>query len=81
MITLLGFRTTQVSPSIIKDFIQSYLERKKRENEIQDFTPEDVQVIVEGKEARISMTVFPIRDIEKNYCIIGLQRTTIRSLI
>lgn len=61
----IGARTTQVSPSIIKDFIQSYLERKKRENEIQDFTPEDVQVIVEGKEARISMTVFPIRTLKK----------------
>lgn len=61
----IGVRTTQVSPSIIKDFIQSYLERKKRENEIQDFTPEDVQVIVEGKEARISMTVFPIRTLKK----------------
>lgn len=61
----IGVRTTQVSPSIIKDFIQSYLERKKREDEIQDFTPEDVQVIVEGKEARISMTVFPIRTLKK----------------
>lgn len=61
----IGARTTQTSPSIIKDFIQSYLERKKRENEIQDFTPEDVQVIVEGKEARISMTVFPIRTLKK----------------
>ena len=77
----IGVRTTQVSPSIIKDFIQSYLERKKRENEIQDFTPEDVQVIVEGKEARISMTVFPIRTLKKITRIIGLQRTTIRSLI
>lgn len=61
----IGARTTQTSPSIIKDFVQSYLERKKRENEIQDFTPEDVQVIVEGKEARISMTVFPIRTLKK----------------
>lgn len=61
----IGARTTQTSPSIIKDFVQSYLERKKREDEIQDFTPEDVQVIVEGKEARISMTVFPIRTLKK----------------
>lgn len=61
----IGARTTQTSPSIIKDFVQSYLERKKRDNEIQDFTPEDVQVIVEGKEARISMTVFPIRTLKK----------------
>lgn len=61
----IGTRTTETSPSIIKDFIQSYLERKKRDNEIQDFTPEDVQVIVEGKEARISMTVFPIRTLKK----------------
>lgn len=61
----IGSRTTETSPSIIKDFIQSYLERKKREHEIQDFTPEDVQVIVEGKEARISMTVFPIRTLKK----------------
>ncbi|AVP40283.1 tail sheath [Staphylococcus phage phiSA_BS1] len=61
----IGTRTTETSPSIIKDFIQSYLERKKRDHEIQDFTPEDVQVIIEGKEARISMTVFPIRTLKK----------------
>lgn len=61
----IGTRTTDVSPSIIKDFIQSYLGRKKRDHEIQDYTPEDVQVIIEGKEARISMTVFPIRTLKK----------------
>ena len=61
----IGTRTTETSPSIIKDFIQSYLERKKRDHEIQDFTPEDVQVIIDGKEARISMTVFPIRTLKK----------------
>lgn len=61
----IGTRTTETSPSIIKDFIQSYLERKKRDHEIQDFTPEDVQVIIEGKEARISMTVYPIRTLKK----------------
>ncbi|XWX31061.1 tail sheath [Staphylococcus phage PG-2021_19] len=61
----IGTRTINTSASIIKDFIQSYLGRKKRDNEIQDFPAEDVQVIVEGNEARISMTVYPIRSFKK----------------
>lgn len=61
----IGTRTINTSASIIKDFVQSYLGRKKRDNEIQDFPAEDVQVIVEGNEARISMTVYPIRSFKK----------------
>lgn len=61
----IGTRTINTSASIIKDFIQSYLGRKKRDNEIQDFPAEDVQVIVEGNEARISMTIYPIRSFKK----------------
>ncbi len=61
----IGTRTINTSASIIKDFVQSYLEHKKRDNEIQDFPAEDVQVIVEGNEARISMTVYPIRSFKK----------------
>ncbi|VEV89311.1 major tail sheath [Staphylococcus phage Stab22] len=61
----IGTRTINTSASIIKDFIQSYLGRKKRDNEIQDFPAEDVQVIVEDNEARISMTVYPIRSFKK----------------
>lgn len=61
----IGSRTINTSASIIKDFVQSYLGRKKRDNEIQDFPAEDVQVIVEGNEARISMTVYPIRSFKK----------------
>lgn len=61
----IGTRTINTSASIMKDFIQSYLGRKKRDEEIQDFTPEDVQVIVEGNEARVSLTIFPIRSFKK----------------
>nr|DAN11139.1 MAG TPA: tail sheath protein [Herelleviridae sp.] len=61
----IGTKTIDTSASIIKDFVQSYLDRKKRANEIQDFPPEDVQVIVEGKEARISLTIYPIRSLKK----------------
>src|SRR5699024_11683012 len=61
----IGTRTINTSASIINDFIQSYWGRKKRDNEIQDFPAEDVQVIVEGNEARISMTVYPIRSFKK----------------
>lgn len=61
----IGTRTINTSASIMKDFVISYLERKKRDNEIQDFPPEDVQVIIEGKEARISLTIYPIRSIKK----------------
>ncbi|AAX92307.1 major tail sheath protein [Staphylococcus phage Twort] len=61
----IGTRTINTSASQIKDFVQSYLGRKKRDNEIQDFPPEDVQVIIEGNEARISLTIFPIRALKK----------------
>lgn len=61
----IGTRTINTSASQIKDFVQSYLGRKKRDNEIQDFPPEDVQVIVEGNEARISLTIYPIRALKK----------------
>lgn len=61
----IGSRTINTSASIIKDFIISYLGRKKRDNEIQDFSAEDVQVIIEGSEARISMTIYPIRSLKK----------------
>lgn len=61
----IGTRTINTSASVIKDFIQSYLDRKKRDNEIQDFPAEDVQVIVEGNEARISLTIYPIRSLKK----------------
>lgn len=61
----IGSRTINTSASIIKDFIISYLGRKKRDNEIQDFSAEDVQVIIEGSEAKISMTIYPIRSLKK----------------
>lgn len=61
----IGTQTVYTSASIMKDYIISFLERKKRDNEIQDYTPEDVQVIIEGKEARISMVVLPIRSLKK----------------
>ncbi|AKA61285.1 tail sheath [Staphylococcus phage Stau2] len=75
----IGTRTINTSASIIKDFVQSFLGRKKRDNEIQDFPPEDVQVIVEGNEARISMVVYPIRSFKKISVSLVYQQQTLRA--
>ena len=57
----IGTRTFNTSASLIKDHLISYLNRKVKDNEIQGFTAEDIQVIVEGNQAHIAMTVFPMR--------------------
>jgi hypothetical protein len=75
----IGTRTIHTSASTIKDFVQSYLGRKKRDNEIQDFPAEDVQVIVEENEARISMTVYPIRSFKKISVSLVYQQQTLRA--
>lgn len=62
--TFIGSKVIRISPSLIKNHIQSFLDQKKRDNEIQDYNPEDVQVIIHGQEARISMVVYPIRTLK-----------------
>lgn len=61
----IGTRTFNTSASLIKDHLISYLNRKVKDNEIQGFTAEDIQVIVEGNQAHIAMTVNPMRTFKK----------------
>ena len=61
----IGTKVVDTSASLIKNFIQSFLDKKKRAHEIQDYTPEEVQVILEGDVAMISMTIMPIRSLNK----------------
>nr|DAI05657.1 MAG TPA: tail sheath protein [Herelleviridae sp.] len=63
--TFIGTKIVDTSASLIKNFIQSFLDGKKRAREIQDYTPEEVQVVLEGDVASISMTVMPIRSLNK----------------
>lgn len=61
----IGTKVVDTSASLIKNFIQSFLDKKKRAREIQDYTPEEVQVVLEGDVASISLTVMPIRSLNK----------------
>lgn len=61
----IGTKIVDTSASLIKNFIQSFLDKKKRAREIQDYTPEEVQVVLDGDVASISMTVMPIRSLNK----------------
>lgn len=61
----IGTKVIETSASLIKNFVQSFLDDKKRKQEIQGYTPEDVQVILDGDTALISLTVFPIRSLKK----------------
>lgn len=61
----IGTKVVETSASLIKNFVQSFLDRKKRAREIQGYTPEEVQVILDGDVASISMTIYPIRSLNK----------------
>lgn len=61
----IGTKTLVSSASLIKNFVQSFLDNKKRAEEIQDYAPEEVQVVVDGDVAEISMTIMPIRSLNK----------------
>lgn len=63
--TFIGEKVINISPSLIKNFIQSFLDRKKLNNEIQDYAPEEVQVIIDGDTVAISLVIFPIRSMKK----------------
>lgn len=60
----IGTRVINTSASLIKSAIQSFLERKKRANEIQDYAPEEVQVVINGEVASISLVIYPIRGLK-----------------
>lgn len=61
----IGSKVVNLSASLIKNHVQSFLDQKKRNNEIQDYNPEDVQVILEGETARISMVIYPVRTLKE----------------
>lgn len=61
----IGTKVVNSSASLIKNFVQSYLDEKKRRNEIQDYSPEEVQVILDGDVAMISMMIQPVRSLNK----------------
>lgn len=61
----IGTQARNISPSLIKNSLQSFLDQKKRDNEIQDYNPEDVQVVINGEVAEISLVIFPIRSLKK----------------
>lgn len=61
----IGSRTEIVSPSILKNSIQSFLDQKKRDREIQDYDPQEVQVVINGDVAEVSLVVFPMRSLKR----------------
>lgn len=63
--SFIGRRAVITSPSLIKNSVQSFLDQKKRNSEIQDYNPEEVQVVINGEVVEITLVVFPIRSIKK----------------
>lgn len=63
--SFIGSRVVDISASLIKNAVQSFLDQKKRDDEIQDYNPEEVQVVIDGEVANISIVVYPIRSIKK----------------
>lgn len=61
----IGTRVVETSPSLIKNSVQAFLDQKKRDQEIQDYVPEDVQVVINGEVAEISLTVMSIRSLKR----------------
>lgn len=61
----IGTSVVNMSASLIKNSVQSFLDQKRRDNEIQDYSPEDVQVVINGEVANISLVVYPIRSLKR----------------
>lgn len=60
----IGTKVVSVSASLIKNSVQSFLDQKKRDGEIQDYDPEEVQVVINGEVARISLVIYPVRSLK-----------------
>lgn len=72
----IGNRIVDNSAALIKNHVQSFLDQKKRDKEIQDYVPEEVQVVINGKEVHISMTIYPINSIRRiNASLVYRQQT------
>lgn len=63
--SFIGTRVIDISASLVKNAVQSFLDQKKRDYEIQDYNPEEVQVVIDGEVANISMVIYPIRSVKK----------------
>lgn len=61
----IGTKNSMLSPSIIKTDIVSFLDQKVRENEVQDYDAEDIQVVINGNVASVTFTVYPIMSLRK----------------
>ena len=61
----IGTKNSMLSPSIIKTDIISFLDQKVRENEVQDYDAEDIQVVINGNVASVTFTVYPIMSLRK----------------
>ena len=61
----IGTKSVELTPSLIKNFIQSFLDDKKRVREITNYAPEEVQVVIDRDVVFISFTVVPVRGINK----------------
>ena len=61
----IGTKSVELKPSVLKNFIQSFLDDKKRKREITNYAPEEVQVVIDGDVVFISFTVVPVRGINK----------------
>lgn len=61
----IGTKTLNNSASLIKDRMISFLNEKVSNQEIRSFAAEDIQVIVNGDRADISLTVVPMRAFNK----------------
>ena len=61
----IGTRVVNVSASLLKSHIQSFLNTKKANDEIQDFDAEEIQVVINGEIASISMVVYPVRGLKR----------------
>lgn len=61
----IGTKAVETSSALIKNFIQSFLDGKKRSEEIADYDAEQVQVYLEGDVCYISMVITPVRSLNK----------------
>lgn len=75
----IGKRVVNISSALLKNFIQSFLDQKKRDNEIQDYNPEDVQVSIDGELANISMVVYPIRSLKRIEVVLEYRQQVLSS--
>lgn len=59
--TFIGTRISSVGADAIKSHIQSFLILKKMDNQIQDFDPADISVVIIGDRAELSFVANPAR--------------------